>query len=43
VLYLAAPEAERALERAIEQTDAAARILVVPLAALPGAHLSASA
>ena len=36
VLYLAAPEAERALVRAIEQTDAAARILVVPLAALPG-------
>jgi hypothetical protein len=43
VLYLAAPEAERALVRAIEQTDAGARVLVVPLAALGGAHLSASA
>ena len=43
VLYLAAPEAERALLRAVEQADAAARIVVVPLAALPRAHLGASA
>ena len=43
VLYLAAPEAERALLRAVEQADAAARIVVVPLAALPRARLGASA
>jgi hypothetical protein len=33
-LYLAAPSAERALQRAIEQVDASARVLVVPLDAL---------
>jgi hypothetical protein len=34
VLYLAAPEAERALARAIAQADAAARVLVVPIETL---------
>jgi hypothetical protein len=38
VLYLAAPEAERALLRAIAQADAAPRVVVAPLAALPGMH-----
>jgi len=41
VLYLAAPEAERALLRAIEQADAADQIVVVALTALPGEHLGA--
>jgi hypothetical protein len=36
VLYLAAPEVERALERALERVDAGERIAVVPLEALPG-------
>jgi hypothetical protein len=36
VLYLAAPEVEPALRRAIERTDASERVLVVPLNALPG-------
>jgi hypothetical protein len=35
VLYLAAPEAERALARAIEAADASEKVLVVPLDALP--------
>lgn len=39
VLYLAAPEAERAVLRAIGQADAAAQIVVVPLAALPRGQL----
>lgn len=41
VLYLAAPEAERALERAIERTDAGERVVVVPLDALLGADIAA--
>jgi Replication-relaxation len=41
VLYLAAPEAKRAVLRAIEQADAASQIVVVPLAALPREHLGA--
>jgi hypothetical protein len=36
-LYLAAPAAERALERAIEKVDAAERVVVVPLDTLPAA------
>jgi hypothetical protein len=36
-LYLAAPSAERALLRAIEEVDASPRVLVVPLDALPEA------
>jgi hypothetical protein len=35
VLYLAPPEVERALVRAVEKTDAAKRVVVVPLASLP--------
>lgn len=35
VLYLASPEAERAVERAIERSQAHERVVVVPLAALP--------
>ena len=35
VLYLAAPDVERALARALAQVDAGGRIVVVPLAALP--------
>ena len=38
VLYLAAPAAERALARAIEEVDADSRVVVVPLDALAGAH-----
>jgi hypothetical protein len=34
VLYLAAPAAERALVRAVEQADASSRVVVVPLEAL---------
>jgi hypothetical protein len=34
VIYLATPEVERALGRAIERTDSRARVAVVPLAAL---------
>jgi hypothetical protein len=36
VLYLAPPEVERALHRAIEQAQAQARVVVVPLEAVPG-------
>lgn len=36
VLYLAAPEVEPALRRAIERADASNRVVVVPLDALPG-------
>jgi hypothetical protein len=36
VLYLAAPGAERALARAIADSDAAARVLALPLDALVG-------
>jgi hypothetical protein len=36
VLYLAAPEVEAALRRAIEKADASERVVVVPLDALPG-------
>jgi hypothetical protein len=36
VLYLAAPEVEPALMRAIEKADASKRVVVVPLDALPG-------
>ncbi|HST55666.1 MAG TPA: hypothetical protein VLJ42_07210 [Solirubrobacteraceae bacterium] len=35
VLYLATPPVERALQRALQRTDAHQRITVVPLAALP--------
>ena len=38
VLYLAAPEVEPALRRAIEKTDASERVVVVGLDALPGAR-----
>ncbi|HZL47813.1 MAG TPA: hypothetical protein VFC30_02240, partial [Solirubrobacteraceae bacterium] len=37
VLYLAPPEVERALHRAIDQTEAGERIVVVSLDALPAA------
>jgi hypothetical protein len=43
VLYLAAPEVEPALKRAIEKADASARVVVVPLDALPGADRAAGA
>lgn len=36
VLYLASPDAERALERAIQRAQAQERVVVVPLQALPG-------
>jgi hypothetical protein len=42
-LYLAAPEAERALVRAIGQADARQEVLVVPLDALPGGASRAGA
>jgi hypothetical protein len=35
VLYLAAPDVERPLARALAQVHAGERIVVVPLAALP--------
>jgi hypothetical protein len=39
VLYLATPPAERALRRAIGAASASPEVVVVPLAALPGAKL----
>jgi hypothetical protein len=41
VLYLAAPEVEPAVRRAIEKADASKRVVVVPLDALPGADTAA--
>lgn len=41
VLYLAAPEVEPALRRAIEKADASERVVVVPLDALPGPERAA--
>lgn len=35
VLYLASPDAQRAVERAIHRTQAHERVVVVPLEALP--------
>lgn len=43
VLYLAPPDVERALQRAIERAHAAARILVVSLDALPLASCASTA
>jgi hypothetical protein len=40
VLYLAAPEVEHALERALRRADAAGRIVIVSLDALPDAPIS---
>jgi len=41
VLYLAGPEVEPALKRAIERADASERVVVVPLDALPRADRGA--
>jgi hypothetical protein len=41
VLYLAAPEVEPALSRAVEKADASERVVVVPLDALHGASRAA--